>query len=288
MWPEGADGPAPMMSVTSLPHDGEGDPERLECPRGDTLALVDQAEEDVLGADVVVVQEARFLLSQHDHATGPVGEALEHGHSMPRQTAAVRALASAGAGFLLAVLWFDLMFDVQVRGHAADVLPERVRTSIATYYARVTTTSRPMSRLVVLAMLTAIGAEIALLFGDDLPNWRAAIALVLTLVAVEPRRCAHRAGGGAARRARRRRGDPVEARSRHPPRSPRVHHRHRGDAAPAAAPRVSRWRPKAPTDHVAHTGPGRDQVSNFKPYVSSNPRMQNGRSGHSGGPPIVS
>jgi len=41
-----------------------------------------------------------------------------------------------------------------------------------------------MSRLVVLAMLTTIGAEIALLFGDDLANWRAAIALVLTLVAV--------------------------------------------------------------------------------------------------------
>ena len=33
-------------------------------------------------------------------------------------------------------------------------------------------------------MLTTIGAEIAVLFGDDLPNWRAAIALVLTLVAV--------------------------------------------------------------------------------------------------------
>jgi hypothetical protein len=138
----------------------------------------------VLGADVVVVQEARFLLSQHDHATGPIGEALEHGHSMPRQTAAVRALASAGAGFLLAVLWFDLMFDVQVRGHDADVLPEQVRTSIATYYGRVTTAARPMNRLVLLVMLTTIGALLAVLFGDDLPNWRAAIALVLTLVAM--------------------------------------------------------------------------------------------------------
>ena len=103
---------------------------------------------------------------------------------MPRQTSAVRALASAGAGFLLAVLWFDLMFDVQVRGHSGAELPEQVLSSIAAYYARVTTTSRPMSRLVVLAMLTTTGAEVALLFGNDLPNWRAAIALVLTLVAV--------------------------------------------------------------------------------------------------------
>jgi hypothetical protein len=102
---------------------------------------------------------------------------------MPRQTSAVRALASAGAGFLLAVLWFDLMFDVQVRGHAGAELPEHVLSSIAAYYARVTTTSRPMSRLVLLAMLVTIGALIATLFGDELPNWRAAIALVLALVA---------------------------------------------------------------------------------------------------------
>lgn len=29
----------------------------------------------------------------------------------------------AAAGFLLAVLWFDLMFDVQTRKHAGGVLP---------------------------------------------------------------------------------------------------------------------------------------------------------------------
>jgi hypothetical protein len=93
-------------------------------------------------------------------------------------------LASAGAGFLLAVLWFDLMFDVQVRGHSGQVLPDPVRSSIATYYARVTTAARPMNRLVALVMLTTIGAEIALLFRDELPAWRAAAALVLTAIAI--------------------------------------------------------------------------------------------------------
>ena len=34
------------------------------------------------------------------------------------------ACASAGGGFLLAVLWFDLMFDVQARGHRERELPE--------------------------------------------------------------------------------------------------------------------------------------------------------------------
>ncbi len=93
-------------------------------------------------------------------------------------------MASAGAGFLLAVLWFDLMFDVQVRGHTRAELPPQVLSSIAAYYARVTTTSRPMSRLVLLAMLVTIGALIAVLLGDDLPNWRATIALVFALVAI--------------------------------------------------------------------------------------------------------
>ena len=96
----------------------------------------------------------------------------------------MRVLAGSGAGFLLAVLWFDLMFDVQARGHAGRYLPADVRASIAAYYGRVTTGARPMNRLVALAMLVtivALGAELA---GDELPVWRAAASLALALGAV--------------------------------------------------------------------------------------------------------
>src|SRR5437667_3401644 len=73
--------------------------------------------------------------------------------------------AAAGAGFLLAVLWFDLMFDVQTRKppHSA-VLPPEVLALISAYYRRVTTEAYPMNRLVALVMLltlAAICAEIA-------------------------------------------------------------------------------------------------------------------------------
>ncbi len=44
-------------------HRLERDPEGLEGLGGDAFALVDQPEQDVLGADVVVVQEPGFLLS---------------------------------------------------------------------------------------------------------------------------------------------------------------------------------------------------------------------------------
>ena len=56
----------------------ERDAERLERLGRDALALVDQAEQDVLGADVVVVEQARLFLRQHDHSSGSIGEAFEH------------------------------------------------------------------------------------------------------------------------------------------------------------------------------------------------------------------
>ena len=52
----------------------------------------------------------------------------------------MRVAAALGIGFLLSVLWFDLMFDVQVVGHHDTELPTDVRDSIAAYYRRVTTT----------------------------------------------------------------------------------------------------------------------------------------------------
>jgi hypothetical protein len=77
----------------------------------------------------------------------------------------VQLTATAGLGFLLAVLWFDLMFDVQVRAHDTARLPAEVLDSIAAYYRRVTTNARPMNRLIALVMLVTIATlvgEIAL------------------------------------------------------------------------------------------------------------------------------
>jgi hypothetical protein len=67
-------------------------------------------------------------------------------------------LLLACSGFLLAVLWMDLIFDSQVRGARAEPLPEPVLASIADYYRRATTTSRPMSRLIAVVMAALLGA----------------------------------------------------------------------------------------------------------------------------------
>src|SRR5881398_829499 len=57
----------------------DGDVEGLEDARGQPLLLAEQTEQDVLGADVIVLERAGFLLGQDDHLAGPLCESLEHG-----------------------------------------------------------------------------------------------------------------------------------------------------------------------------------------------------------------
>ena len=75
----------------------------------------------------------------------------------------MRVMLAAGGGFLLAVLWFDLMFDVQaLRARPRHgPLPEPALASIAGYYRRVTTDASPMGRLVAVAMLATLAAAVA-------------------------------------------------------------------------------------------------------------------------------
>jgi hypothetical protein len=71
----------------------------------------------------------------------------------------------ACGGFLLAVLWMDLMFDVQVLRHRRDgELPEAVLASIADYYRRVTVDAWPMNRAIAAVMLLALGSLLVQLF----------------------------------------------------------------------------------------------------------------------------
>jgi hypothetical protein len=91
----------------------------------------------------------------------------------------VHVAAAVGIGFLLSVLWFDLMFDVQVRGHRDAVLPVEVRDSIATYYRRVTTTARPMNRLIAVMMLVTLVALVGEIAGDGVGAGTAWVSLAL-------------------------------------------------------------------------------------------------------------
>jgi hypothetical protein len=88
---------------------------------------------------------------------------------------------AAGAGFLLAVLWFDLMFDVQVGRDRDGTLPEDVLASIAAYYRRATTDARPMNRLVALVMLATLAAIVLEITREEPREWVAWSSLALAL-----------------------------------------------------------------------------------------------------------
>ena len=96
----------------------------------------------------------------------------------------MRVLVSSGTGFLLAVLWFDLMFDTQVLGQRGAVLREDTLDSISRYYSRVTTTAKPMNRVVGLVMLVTLGALIIQVQQHEIPMSRTIISLILISIAI--------------------------------------------------------------------------------------------------------
>jgi hypothetical protein len=78
----------------------------------------------------------------------------------------MHTFAAAGAAFLICVLWFDLMFDVQVRGHDGASIPAGPLASISAYYRRVTREAWPMNRLIAVVMLlTVLIIVIEIVFG---------------------------------------------------------------------------------------------------------------------------
>ena len=92
--------------------------------------------------------------------------------------------AAAGLSFLLAVLWFDLMFDVQTRGHTGEILPPEVLLSISTYYRRVTTEAYPMNRLVSTVMVLTILAICLEIYAGKTRRWVGWVSLAVVAAGV--------------------------------------------------------------------------------------------------------
>jgi hypothetical protein len=82
----------------------------------------------------------------------------------------------AGGGFLAAVLWFDLMFDVQALGGAPGAA---AIGSIVAYYRRVTTEAAPMGHLVAAVMATTLIAGVRDLVRSESRRALRAVALLL-------------------------------------------------------------------------------------------------------------
>src|SRR5690348_2032279 len=100
---------------------------------------------------------------------------------------ALPVLLGAGAGFLVAVLWFDLMFDVQALRLDEPDGDARL-ASIADYYRRVTIDAFPANRLVATVMLLTIAGSMVRLWHAPSLRTTAALVLIVAPVALAGRR----------------------------------------------------------------------------------------------------
>lgn len=91
--------------------------------------------------------------------------------------ATLSLVLAAGAGFLIAVLWFDLMFDVQAR-RLDDSDGAAQLASIADYYRRVTIEAYPANRLVAAVMVVVVGGTVVQLVAGSIGRGRALVALL--------------------------------------------------------------------------------------------------------------
>jgi hypothetical protein len=66
-----------------IAHCLDGDVKRTKDASGDALFFTQQAEQKVLGADVVMVKCPRLFLGQDDHQAGALGKSLKHTRRIP-------------------------------------------------------------------------------------------------------------------------------------------------------------------------------------------------------------
>lgn len=96
----------------------------------------------------------------------------------------MNAVIAAGAGFLAAVLWIDLTFDVQVQRRGTDRAPDEVLASIAPYYRRVTTGAWPMNWLTPSVLALTVAAILVQAVERVQPIWVSGASLGLAGVVI--------------------------------------------------------------------------------------------------------
>src|SRR5579863_2459277 len=95
---------------------GEIDTQRFQDFGSETLTLADDAQQDVLGADVVVAEALRFFLRKDDASSRALGERLPHGHTV------IDSSSGSGDGELRCARRLLLLIR-SIRHFRAKVLP---------------------------------------------------------------------------------------------------------------------------------------------------------------------
>ena len=87
----------PIVSSTFSRTASREIPQGLQRPGADPVTLADEPQENVLGADEAVVEQARFLLRPHQDLPCPVREPFEHLKMVPVRSLGLSANFSLGS-----------------------------------------------------------------------------------------------------------------------------------------------------------------------------------------------
>lgn len=92
------------------------------------------------------------------------------------------AWVTACVGFLLGILWLDLIFDVQTArsGRLGGRAREDALAVVSTYYRHATGGLPAMSHVIAALMLATLASIVVQLVGDTTPDWVAWLSLVAT------------------------------------------------------------------------------------------------------------
>lgn len=93
----------------------------------------------------------------------------------------MRALLAACGGFLLAIIWVDMMFDIQAYRAKTKTLPEKILSATASYYRQITKGADPMRQLVTFVMAVLGLALIYDLALGTTPLWYRGVSFALAI-----------------------------------------------------------------------------------------------------------
>jgi hypothetical protein len=86
---------------------------------------------------------------------------------------------AAGAALLLAVVWWDMIFDSQVLRHPTGTLPPDVLATTSSYYRRCTVDGGPMMYLPVVVMVLVLIGIVLELVRSTIAPWVGWASLIL-------------------------------------------------------------------------------------------------------------
>jgi hypothetical protein len=93
----------------------------------------------------------------------------------------MRIILGMCGGFLLAIIWMDMMFDIQAYRAKSKTLPENILSTTTLYYRQITKGADPMRQLITFVMAVLGLALVYDLALGTTPFWYRGVSFILAV-----------------------------------------------------------------------------------------------------------